>query len=98
MVRTGLELLAQVSPTPWCIRDEDLGVPGPDLGVGVERQCDRECVGLTPRPARPAGAVDGLSKREIMRCLKRYVARERYPLIHGVTAAQHTNHELESAA
>ncbi|MFP5576900.1 MAG: hypothetical protein ACLGIZ_01535 [Acidimicrobiia bacterium] len=42
--------------------------------------------------------MDGLSKREIMRCLKRYVARERYPLIHGVTAAQHTNHELESAA
>ena len=42
--------------------------------------------------------ADGLSKREIMRCLKRYVARELYPLIRDVTDAQHTNHELESAA
>jgi transposase len=29
---------------------------------------------------------DGLSKREIMRCLKRYVARELYPLIREITA------------
>ena len=42
--------------------------------------------------------ADGLSKREIMRCLKRYVARELYPLIRDVTTAQHTNHELEPAA
>jgi transposase len=38
--------------------------------------------------------TDGLSKREIMRCLKRYVARELYPLIRAITAVQ----ELESAA
>lgn len=29
--------------------------------------------------------ADGLSKREIMRCLKRYVARELYPLIRDIT-------------
>lgn len=38
--------------------------------------------------------ADGLSKREIMRCLKRYVARELYPLIRDITADQN----LESAA
>ena len=38
--------------------------------------------------------TDGLSKREIMRCLKRYVARELYPLIRATTAVQ----DLESAA
>jgi transposase len=38
--------------------------------------------------------ADGLSKREIMRCLKRYIARELYPLIRDITAAQ----ELEPAA
>ena len=38
--------------------------------------------------------ADGLSKREIMRCLKRYVARELYPLIRDITAV----HDLESAA
>lgn len=38
--------------------------------------------------------ADGLSKREIMRCLKRYVARELYPLIRDITAAQN----LETAA
>ena len=37
---------------------------------------------------------EGLSKPEIMRCLKRYVARELYPLIRAITAVQ----ELESAA
>lgn len=38
--------------------------------------------------------ADGLSKREIMRCLKRYVARELYPLIRDITAVQN----LKSAA
>ncbi len=38
--------------------------------------------------------ADGLSKREIMRCLKRYVARELYPLIRDITAVE----ALESAA
>lgn len=38
--------------------------------------------------------ADGLSKREIMRCLKRYVARELYPLIRDISALQN----LESAA
>jgi hypothetical protein len=38
--------------------------------------------------------ADGLSKREIMRCLKRYVARELYPLIRDITVHQ----DLESAA
>lgn len=42
--------------------------------------------------------AEGLSKREIMRCLKRYVARELYPFIRDVTAAQHANDDLESAA
>ena len=31
--------------------------------------------------------AEGLSKPEIMRCLKRYVAREVFPLIQGITAA-----------
>ena len=30
---------------------------------------------------------DGKSKREIMRCLKRYVARELYPLLAGEKTA-----------
>jgi transposase len=38
--------------------------------------------------------AEGLSKREIMRCLKRYVARELFPLIQAITAPtpleQHT--------
>ena len=38
--------------------------------------------------------ADGLSKCEIMRCLKRYVARELYPLIRDITAIE----QLESAA
>lgn len=38
--------------------------------------------------------ADGLSKREIMRCLKRYVARELFPLIRDITSVQN----LESAA
>ncbi|MGQ0432716.1 MAG: IS110 family transposase, partial [Microthrixaceae bacterium] len=38
--------------------------------------------------------ADGLSKREIKRCLKRYVARELYPLIRDITAVE----ALESAA
>ena len=29
--------------------------------------------------------TEGLSKAEIMRCLKRYVARELFPLIRGIT-------------
>lgn len=29
--------------------------------------------------------VEGLSKPEIMRCLKRYVARELFPLIQAIT-------------
>jgi hypothetical protein len=31
--------------------------------------------------------TEGLSKTEIMRCLKRYVARELYPLLQAVTIA-----------
>ena len=38
--------------------------------------------------------ADGLSKREIMRCLKRYIARELYPLIRNITAPQ----QLDRAA
>ncbi len=38
--------------------------------------------------------TEGLSKKEIMRCLKRYVARELYPLIRDITDEQH----LETAA
>ena len=36
--------------------------------------------------------ADGLSKREIMRCLKRYIARELYPLIRDITAPQQLDH------
>ena len=39
--------------------------------------------------------TEGLSKTEIMRCLKRYVARELYPLVQAITIAapeqQHAN-------
>lgn len=38
--------------------------------------------------------ADGLSKREIMRCLKRYVARELFPIIRDINAHQ----QLEPAA
>jgi len=31
--------------------------------------------------------TEGLSKTEIMRCLKRYVARELYPLLQAITTA-----------
>jgi transposase len=31
--------------------------------------------------------AEGLSKREIIRCLKRYLARELFPLVHAETAA-----------
>ncbi|MGQ0434505.1 MAG: IS110 family transposase [Microthrixaceae bacterium] len=42
--------------------------------------------------------ADGLSKREIMRCLKRYVARELYPLIRDITGVHTPELEHESAA
>ena len=32
--------------------------------------------------------AEGLSKREIIRCLKRYVAREVFPLVQAITAGQ----------
>ena len=35
-------------------------------------------------------SADGLSKREIVRCLKRYVARDLYPLLRNITV-----HNLE---
>ena len=41
---------------------------------------------------------DGLSKREIMRCLKRYVARELYPLIREITATPGSVPDLERSA
>lgn len=40
--------------------------------------------------------ADGLSKREIMRCLKRYVARELYPLIRDITATNSSNRPLDN--
>ena len=41
--------------------------------------------------------AQGLSKREIMRCLKRYVARELFPLIRAITD-EHTPSETSTAS
>ena len=42
--------------------------------------------------------TDGLSKPEIMRCLKRYVARELFPLVRDLTSPPHNEHVPEIAA
>ena len=41
--------------------------------------------------------AEGLSKREIMRCLKRYVARELYPLIRAITDEHTTGQPITPA-
>lgn len=42
--------------------------------------------------------AEGLSKSDIMRCLKRYVARELYPLIVAIAGSESSTGELRIAA
>ncbi len=42
--------------------------------------------------------AEGLSKSDIMRCLKRYVARELYPLIVAIAVSESSTEELRIAA
>ena len=41
--------------------------------------------------------TEGLSKKEILRCLKRYIARELYPLLAGNPALQTLRHQGPAA-
>jgi len=42
--------------------------------------------------------TDGLNKLEIVRCLKRYLARELFPLVQAITAPDHVVDAVATAA
>ncbi len=75
----------------WLLNDEDI-LPVPCCGVARNRN------GSPHQECPPRRVSEGHSKRDSIRCLKRFVARELYNDIQAITHANTTRPPLEIVA